>query len=180
MFYVYCTLPRDYLLFFWQVGVFSKGMIKLWQESLKERNSIQFFTPMSAFSSNNTRKPNSFCCFKELWLNSYWVKYLATALFKIWREEKWREDADSQFWPERGWSKMAVGWNAGKAGMIFKIRLIPNSCKITILVEIGFTKHLSRSAKDGLNSQDPKKCNEDSQHFLPLLDYYSIDSFYSQ
>ena len=28
-FYVYCTLPRDYLLFFWQVGVFSKGMIKL-------------------------------------------------------------------------------------------------------------------------------------------------------
>ena len=44
---------------------------------------------------------------------------------------------EEKFWRERGWTQ--GGWNA--SGMIFKIPLIPNSCKITILVEIEFATH---------------------------------------
>ena len=56
VFYVYSILPWNDIHFFLARGVLSKGMIKLWQESLKERHSIQFFTPMSTFSTSHTRK----------------------------------------------------------------------------------------------------------------------------
>ena len=88
-------------------------MIKLWQESLKERHPIQFFTPKSAFFPP------------------------AAHIGHIFWGELRRCKEEEKFWRERGWTQ--GGWNA--SGMIFKIPLIPNSCKITILVEIEFDTH---------------------------------------
>ena len=141
IFYTFFILPQHNLYFFLARGVFSKGMIKWWQESLKERHSIQFFTPMSAFSACNTRKSSSFCRFRG-GIELICVNYLTTDWINICKSS-WK-DQTRRCSSVLGWKRLKQDGRGIKCRQSSDdLQNSPNSCKITILVEIGFAKHLS-------------------------------------